>query len=397
MKKVLFYIPFIKTGGIEKVALEYLKGLLSKGYVVELLIDYDMGEKGNTLLNDVPSIVDISFVKAENISKLIYRFRTLGKKYKLFNLFLYGLILFFDFFYFHLKIKKIINNKQYDAVISFYQFLPSYITSIKNTKHIIWLHGSVEHFFGGIMRFFRKKYGRKLDKYDYICTIADEMKEQVMEFYPKIDKSKIKRIYNPVNFDLIKSKSQDYSELSDLDRQLIAEKYICSVSRIDENQKDITTLILAYEKLVKGDQIQNKLYIIGDGPHKSSLENLVKSKGLPHRILFLGNKNNPYVWMKNADLFILSSKFEGFGLVLVESMICETFVISSNCMTGPVEILQNGKFGDIFDVGNFEELATTIKKNLSNTHDKQLKILLAKEKSREFDAEYAIDSLIDII
>jgi hypothetical protein len=118
---------------------------------------------------------------------------------------------------------------------------------------------------------------------------------------------------------------------------------------------------------------------------------------LENQIFFLGNKKNPYIWMKNAELFLLSSKFEGFGLVLVESMAVDTFVISSNCKTGPKEILQDGKCGDLFEIGNFEELANKIEFALLNEEYKKDKILKAKKRIKEFDRMVVMKQLIDIL
>jgi len=397
MKKILFYLPFIKLGGIEQVSIEYLNGLISKGYQVDLIIDFDMGKDGNTFEHAIPKEINYQFIKSNKISKLIYLFRTLGKKNKIFNIILYTLMIIIDFYYYHTKVKKIVKNEKYDWTISFYQFLPSYITTIKSSKHILWLHGSIEHFFGGIKNLFKKNYQKKLNKYDYVITIADEMKEQLIDFYPNLLKNKIKRIYNPFDFKKVINKSNDIKSLTIDENSLLKDKYICMVSRIDENQKDITTLILAYEKLYTQNKMNHKLYIIGDGPSKEHLLNFVINKQLDSQIFFLGKKTNPFIWMKNTDMFILSSKFEGFGLVLVEAMIVNTFVLSSNCKVGPNEILYNGGCGDLFEIGNVDELSEKIEYALSDENYRNRKIKKAYERIKEFDKELSIKSLTEIL
>ena len=72
MKKILFYLPFIKVGGIEKVSIEYLNGLIEKGYDVDLIIDFDMGKDGNTFEYAIPKEVDFQYIKSEQVSKFIY-------------------------------------------------------------------------------------------------------------------------------------------------------------------------------------------------------------------------------------------------------------------------------------------------------------------------------------
>ena len=398
MKKILFYTSFITAGGgLQKVSVEYLQILINKGYQVDFISDFNMGKDIETLESLIPKEVNFQYLKSAGVSKFIYYFRTLGKRNKLFNLLLYMLMICFDFYYYHTKMKYILKRGNYDFSITFYQFLPSYLTREKSIKHIIWLHGSVEHFFGGIKNLFKKSYEYKLQKYDYIVTIADEMKEQLENFYPNLQKGKIKRIYNPFNFDNVIKEANNYESLSVQEQKLLGDDFISTVARIDEGQKDIATLINAYEILYKQNKIKEKLYIIGDGPSKENLENLVSFKDLEKQILFLGNKSNPYIWMKNTKLFILSSKFEGFGLVLVEAMTCKTFVISSNCKTGPKEILKNGECGDLFEVGNAKELAQKIKFALNHEEYRSIKICKAFERISEFNELAVMEQLFSLL
>jgi hypothetical protein len=376
---------------------EYLKLLTQKGYKVDLIIDFNLGEEANSFEHEIPKSVDYQFIKSEKVSKFIYNFRTLGKKYRIFDVLLYGFLIVFDFLYYHSKTKRILKKGKYDCTISFYQFLPAYITNNKSTTHIVWLHGSVEHFFSGITKPLKVFYGHKLNKYNYIVSIAEEMKIQLKDFYPRLPKEKIKMIYNPFDFDEIEIKSNDFIGLSDIDKQLIEENYICTVSRIDENQKDIETLVLAYEKLFGEKKINEKLFIIGEGQSKEYLQNLVNDKRLQDQILFLGKKDNPFIWMKNAQIFILSSKFEGFGMVLVEAMAVNTYVIATNCKTGPAEILDQGDCGDLFDTGDVAKLANLIDNALLNKDYRANKIEKAKVRIKEFNKEKSLEQLSVLI
>lgn len=397
MKKILFYLHFTKIGGAELVAMQYMQGLVNAGYKVDLIVDFNMGNDGNTFEYAIPKGIDFIYVKSEKVSKFIYGLRTLGKKNKFFTLLLYGFNILFDFYYYHSKIKKIMLQENYDFSISFYQFLPAYITSFKSVKHIIWLHGSVEHFFKGIAKLFVSTYGKKLNKYDVIVTIAKEMEGQLKIFYPQIPKEKIKRIYNPFDFKAIIEKSTDINGLNDDELKLLEENYMCTVTRLDENQKDLLTLILAYERLYQVSKLLDKLYVIGDGPSKNELISIVNEKNLQNQILFLGKKINPFIWMKNAKLFILSSKFEGLPTVLIEAMSVGTFVISSNCKTGPKEILLDGYCGDLFEVGNVDELSKKIDFAVVNDKYRNQKILKGHDRIKEFDKEISVANLIKIL
>ena len=391
MKRILFYTPFITVGGgVQKVTADYVKLLTERGYEVDLIVDFNMGKEEE--IYKLPKNIQVQYIKSKKVSYLIYYFRTLGKKNKIFNSFLYSLMIFFDFYYYHTKVKKIVNDGKYDWTVSFYQFLPAYLTNIKSSKHIIWLHGSIEHFFGGIKNIFKKSFEKKLNKYDYIVTIADEMREQLENFYPNLPKNKIKRIYNPFDFEEIYKKMDDVNSLNDEEKELICDNFICTVGRLEEG-KDFKTLINTYEFLYKNNQVKEKLYIVGDGPSKENLIEIVKTKELDKNILFLGKKINPYIWMRKAKIFILSSKSEGFGLVLVEAMACETFVISSSCKTGPKEILCSGECGDLFEVGHVQELANKIEYALNDNEYRLNKIIKAKERIKEFDKEVVLKEI----
>lgn len=398
MKKILFYTPFITAGGgLQKVLLDYVNGLSSKGYIVDIIADFNMGEATENYISSLDSSINFQYIKSEKVSKFIYYFRTLGKKYTVFNIFLYAFMIIFDFYYYHTKVKHIVKSGNYDFTISFYQFLPAYITSIKTSKHLVWLHGSVDHYFGGITKLFKNSYGRKLERYDYVVTIANEMKEQLIEFYPKLAKDKIKRIYNPFDFNTIQMKSQEVIQLTSEEKKLLEDDYICTVSRLDEVHKDNTLLIKTYKKLYEENKITHKLYIIGDGPHKGILEDLVKKLKLEEKVLFLGQKTNPFVWMKHAELFILPSKTEGLPTVLIEAMAVETFVISSRCKTGPKEILQDGKYGELFEVGNIDELSDKIYDNLDHEEYKNAKIASAFKSLERFSYESTFKDIEKII
>lgn len=364
MKKILFYTTFLtQGGGIEVVTVRYINKFIDAGYQIDLLIDYNMGEE-NIREKEIDKKVKITYLKSEKLSKLIYKLRTLGKEKKIYNILLYILILFSDFFIWNKTIKKI-QKENYDATISFFQFLPAYITKVKGPKHLIFLHGSVEQYFQGIRKYFKTTFFKKINKFDYICTVSEEMRVQLKNIFPKLTNKQI-TIYNPIDFENIEKLSEAKEELPLKERKLLDSEYICSVGRLDEGQKDFTTLIKAYSNLVKKGKIKEKLIIIGEGPHKSFLENLAKDLNIEKEIIFLGKKSNPYIWIKNSKLFILSSKYEGFPTVLIEALVLNTPTISSNCLTGPKEILENGKYGKLFEIGNEIELERIIIDTLNN-------------------------------
>ena len=363
MKKILFYTTFLtQGGGIEVVTVRYINKFIENGYKVDLYIDYNMGEE-NIREKEIDKRVKITYLKSEKISKLIYKLRTLGKEKKIYNIFLYVLILVSDFIVWKKEIKKI-ERENYDATISFFQFLPSYITKLKEPKHMIFLHGSVRQYFEGVRKYFKNSFFNKINRFDYICTVSEEMRIQLKEIFPNLTNKQV-TIYNPIDFETIENKACKRENLNLDEEKLLKNPYICSVGRLDEGQKDFNTLINAYANLKGENKISEKLILVGDGPDKEKLKSLVKKLNLENDVIFLGKKSNPYIWMKNSKAFILSSKYEGLPTVLIEALILDVPSISSNCLTGPIEILENGKFGELFNIGNIKELEEKILITLS--------------------------------
>ncbi|HAZ49943.1 MAG TPA: glycosyl transferase [Cyanobacteria bacterium UBA11369] len=137
---------------------------------------------------------------------------------------------------------------------------------------------------------------------------------------------------------------------------------ILGVGRLVE-QKDFSSLIRALA-IVKRKQ-PARLMILGSGRQRQQLENLARELGLENDVALLGYSNNPYGYMKKASVFALSSAWEGLPTVLIEAMAIGTPVVSTNCESGPEEILDKGKYGDLVPVGDSEALAKAILKVLS--------------------------------
>lgn len=363
MKRVLFYTTFLtQGGGIEVAAIRYVNEFVKRGYIVDLYIDYDFG-KENIREKEVNKKIKIKYLRSEKLSKFIYKLRTLGKSNKFYNIFLYLFVILSDYFIWK-RIIKDSKDKQYDLVITFFQFQSSYITKIRARSHLIFLHGSVTRFFTGLRKYFKRLFFKKLNKFDYICTVSQEMGKELLRIAPEL-KSKQRTVYNPIDFNIIEEKGNEIEELSEKEKNIIKEKYLCSVGRLDEVDKDFTNLIIGYKELLEEENIKENLVIIGDGPNKRELENLVLRLKMEKRVIFLGRKQNPYIWIKNSEAFILSSKSEGFGIVLIEALVLNKKVVSSDCPVGPREILNNGKYGELFEVGNTKEMKKKIMKVLN--------------------------------
>ncbi len=145
-----------------------------------------------------------------------------------------------------------------------------------------------------------------------------------------------------------------------------------NIGRITD-QKDQILILKAFNRIK--DKLNFKLLILGKGKNKQILQNFIKLNNLSKRVKIIGYKKNPYPYIKQADAFILSSKFEGLPNVLLESQYLKKIIISTRCPTGPKEILLNGRAGFLFDVGNAKQLKNRI---LFITNKKNSKIVKKK-------------------
>ena len=135
---------------------------------------------------------------------------------------------------------------------------------------------------------------------------------------------------------------------------------ILNIGRLTD-QKDHMTLLRSL-KLLKESNIKFTASIIGGGYKYDALKEYIKTNQLQKEIKLLGYKKNAYKFMDNANLFVLSSKYEGLPNVLIEAQKYNLPIISTNCPTGPKEILMDGKLGELYPVSDHKKLFYMIKK-----------------------------------
>jgi glycosyltransferase involved in cell wall biosynthesis len=169
---------------------------------------------------------------------------------------------------------------------------------------------------------------------------------------------------------------------------------IINVARLAD-EKDHLTLLKAINLLKN--TIKIKLLIIGDGTNKDKIIRFIKLNKITKIVKLKSYTNNPYPFIKVADLFVLSSTFEGLPNVLLESLCLNTFVISSNCPTGPKEILNNNKGGLLFKSGDHVELSKQILFFINNKNICAQKKIYAKLNLKRFDYEINLNNYLKII
>lgn len=176
-------------------------------------------------------------------------------------------------------------------------------------------------------------------------------------------RARIKVIYNPVVTARLESLSQE--PVSHTWFKAGEEPVIVATGRLTQ-QKDFPTLLRALARL--RERREARLIIFGEGEDRPHLERLAVELGVSESVEFPGFVKNPYAYMRAASLFVFSSKWEGFGNVLVEAMACGCPIVSTDCPSGPAEILENGVWGDLVPVGDSEALSKTIERALDKGH-----------------------------
>lgn len=369
MIKIFFYIDVLLVGGIEKVLIELLKNLNKEKFEITLVIGYKLYEL-EKLITDVPENVKIKYIFQENIF-VSYKKKKVQGKLKKIEKILFESQSWLRKKILKYKLKKIIDK---DSILVDYDMTLAPIISNFSIFKITFCHFSLKNYNRGIERR-QKRLGKRLNFYDNIFVISDEMKKEALQMYPFLS-DKLIRMYNSFNIDDIKQKANSYSVSNH-------EKYILSIGRLEETQKDFKTLIKAYASIEK--DIDMKLYIIGDGRYREALEEQVKFLNLSDKIIFLGFIKNPYPYIKNASLFVHSSKFEGLPTVLIEALLLEKIIIATNCPTGPKEILNYGKNGILVDIGDYKTMAYYMREILLKKINITDYLKNSKEWSKEFD------------
>lgn len=363
-KKLLIHNGNISIGGQEKMLMEFLNILDSKKYEILLLIEENNGKR-NDYIDRIPKWVDYKFLTTEEFMNKI-------EKYQSSKNFLEKL------YYSHLlKLKKKISLKELKKYLNFSDIIIDYDMgllrnlhkiNLQNKKIIGWSHA-------GSGELLRKKQKREnVNKYDCIVTINETMKNGYLKNY---NNKEVVKIYNFLDFDLIEKKAEEKLEKD-------YGKYIISVGSLTEN-KNHKLLINAFKILKDKYKVSEKLLIAGEGRERENLEKQIRELNLENDVLLLGQKENPYKYIKNSELYVISSKDESFSLTLVEAMFLKKLVISVKS-NGPIEILKNNKYGVLVE-NNANEMAEKINYYLENKNERKKYEELGYERAKDFSKE----------
>ena len=349
-KRLILFMPSMDGGGVEK-NLVIITNFLSKYIKNLVLITFDDGFNN----------------KFSKKIKIIYLKKKTDKKYS--KYFKYFICLFF-------LSKEVLKNSD-TSVISFQANIYTIILSMFLRFDLIIRSNASP---SGYTKSFIKKYLFKIFFHYPKSIIVNSL-----DFKKEIDKEfgiTSTLIYNPLNQKeiIIKSKKKINYKLFNKKKSL----KLINISRFTD-QKDHLTLLKAFKRIHKN--IDVELLIIGYGVNKNKINNFINENNLSKKIKILGFQENPYKFIKRSDVFILTSRFEGLPNVLLESLVLKKFIISSNCPTGPREILDNGKFGFLFKTQGYKKLSELILKYENNKDKYKNNIQLGYNSLYRFDLD----------
>ena len=337
--KIFFFIPDLSGGGAERMILNLAGGLVSKGHDVSVVI--------------ATSTKNIAYAVPLNV-KII----ELGCSRTILSVF---------------KLQKLLRESKPQVLLStiFYACLVAVVSvrlSFVKIVNILRVENSLRSYLAGmgfwsiscfsfLIRFF-------FTKSTYVVGVSQGLANEMVEYW-RIPSKKVVKIYNPVVSDEITGTIIDDHAHPWFGKGF---KIILGIGRFNP-QKDFSTLIHAFSLLENKNGL--RLIILGDGEERQALQALVESLGLKDLVDLPGFVSNPFVYMKQADVFVLSSRYEGLPGALIQAMACGCQVVSTDCPYGPDEILMKGKFGFLVPVNDAQMLMQGITQALSHPKDRQ--------------------------
>lgn len=202
-----------------------------------------------------------------------------------------------------------------------------------------------------------------------------------------LDAERVHTIYNPVVTARIHELASEVAPHPWLEPR--EPPVVLGVGRLTA-QKDFTTLIRAF-RMVRNQRIC-RLVILGEGEERETLRSLVSDLGLSDCVLLPGFQENPFAWMSRASVFVLSSKWEGLPGVLIQAMACGAPVVSTDCHSGPREILEAGKWGRLVPVADSDAMAVAILETLAATNPPDV-----ARRAADFSVPRSVESYLELL
>ena len=345
---IAIFLRNLVGGGAERVMLNIARGIAQQGIAVDIVLIKKEGE----FLDRVPPEIRIVNLNTSRLDK--------GKKFKLPTSFQSTTSL--------PKLVRYLRQEQPKTLISAAHYtneiaiLAKYLARVP-TRIIVSEHTTLSQEAQRVEQL-SARIAPLMAKILYpwaneIVAVSNGVAQDLAQI-TGIKKEKIQVIYNPV----ITPELIDKAE-KPLEHPWFADgepPVLLGIGRFVA-QKAFFTLIRAFAKVRHRQPV--RLMMLGNGRDKQKLQALAAELGVDRDIAWMGFVDNPFAYMKRASLFVLSSAWEGLPTVLIEAMAVSLPVVSTNCPSGPAEILDNGKYGELVPVGNTQAMAEAIIKVLA--------------------------------
>lgn len=393
-KKILFMVSSMNIGGVEKSLLSLLAVIPKEKYEITILT---LDKKGG-FLEYIPNNVKLieaewfKYIKPiimDTPQNIIKRYI---KNYEFLKIpsFIYS---YFKskktndrYIYYKHVLKSIPECKEkYDVAIAYAgptEIIDAYIShKVKAEKKIAWVHFDISKH-----KINKKLYNNLYERFDKIFAVSNECKKKLDEIIPAV-RNKSEVLFNIVSEDLINEMSESYVDFDDNYKGI----KIITVGRLSK-EKGQDLAIKALAKLKK-DRYDVKWYCIGEGNSRREFEQLIKEYNLENNFLLLGSTSNPYPYIKNADIYVQTSRHEGYCLTLAEAKALNKPIVTTNFI-GAYEQIKNNENGIIVSC-NENDLADAIRKLID---EKEICSKFSnKLREEKIDTTNEVNKLLDYI
>jgi glycosyltransferase involved in cell wall biosynthesis len=355
--RIALFVPTLEGGGAELVMVTLANALVERGFAV----DFVLWAEGGPFRGLLSAKVNVVVLGTYNPLKLVFGFARFLKTYK-------------------------------PEVVISALFVGNIIAALakaasrSRTHLILTEHVPIGTYLQNESRLLRRVCVPPLMRSTYLAAqdIVAVSRGAAQALAPVLGKAASRRItviYNPIDLARIEA-------MASADEKSVSwtEPTIINVGRLAE-QKDQQTLIQAFAKVRS--RRTCRLVILGEGEKRATLAALARKLGVGSDVSMPGFVANPYSWMRRSTVFVLSSKFEGLPTVLIEAMQCGVPVISADCPSGPAEILEDGRWGRLFQPGDVDALASAIEDAL----DGKL-VADVRQRAADFSVDVAVSRYV---
>ncbi|MCX4145686.1 glycosyltransferase [Paraburkholderia madseniana] len=383
--RILFHINDFGKGGTETALLSWLKTLDRRLFAPSLSVAYPTDDLSFWRAQSIPADVPVHVLASSKWMYVLHqaaRRRRLGVGVKLLHkLLTYGAIRPLAAF----RMRRL--AKQHDLICDF-DFSLRHLAGSCDVPWFGVSHFSLAARLGSKSERYVARRVRHYSRYSAIAVLTPAMLNEAQELFSATGLY-IVELPNVIDVDALRRAAR-----AEIERP--AESFIVSVARLDEGQKDHKTLLRAYAQVRKGGRCEAVLVLIGEGRDRRELEQLADELGIGASVHFLGFCANPPPYIRQAKLLVLSSRYEGFGMVLGEAMALGTPVLSADCPTGPRDLLEGGKAGLLVPPGDVDAMARAIERLLKDTELRQSLVQAALRKVETFTPASANQRMLDL-